>query len=122
MSNTRKSVAILNSSAPFASAKGKEALDVALIFGSYEQDTALFFQGDGVWQLVAQQTPEKITMKDYLKTFAAFEFYDIEHIYVCAESLAQRALAPDFHIDNVSVLSISEFSKELHQRHILLRF
>ncbi len=122
MNKKRKTVAILNNSAPFATANGKDALDIALIFGSYEQDTSLFFQGEGVWQLVNQQTPDKISMKDYLKTFSALEFYDIENIFVCADSLAQRELIVDFHIKNVTVLSTSEFSKELHLRQILFRF
>jgi len=122
MMNKNKSIAILNSSPPFSSANGKDALDIALIFGSYEQDTSLFFQGDGVWQLINQQETDSISMKNYLKTFAALEFYDIENIYVCATSLAQRALPDDFHIDNVTVLNSNEFSKELHCRHIILRF
>jgi len=122
MTSKNKSIAILNSRAPFSSANGKDALDIALIFGSYEQDTSLFFQGDGVWQLVNQQETDNISMKNYLKTFAALEFYDIENIYVCAASLAQRALPNDFHIDNVTVLNSNEFSKELHSRQILLRF
>ncbi|NQZ83836.1 MAG: sulfurtransferase complex subunit TusC [Colwellia sp.] len=122
MINKKQSIAILNSTAPFASTNGKDALDLALIFGSYEQNTSLFFQGDGVYQLVKKQSPDKISTKDYLKTFAAFEFYDIKHIYVCAASLDQRALSDDFHIDNVTVLTTSEFSKELHARKIILRF
>jgi len=122
MTNKNKSIAILNSTAPFSSADGKDALDIALIFGSYEQDTSLFFQGDGVWQLINTQTPNDISMKDYLKTFAALEFYDIEHVYVCAASLAQRALPNDFHIENVTILSANEFSNELRLRQIILRF
>jgi len=122
MTAKNKSIAIINSTAPFSRVNGKEALDLALIFGSYEQDTSLFFQGDGVYQLVKHLTPERISSKDYLKTFAAFEFYDIEHVYVCAASLTQRTLENDFHIDNVTVLSPDDFSKELHLRQIILRF
>ena len=65
---SQKSIAILNTTAPFGKPNAKDALDIALIMGTYEQDTHLFFQGDGVWQLISQQTPEALNIKDFLKT------------------------------------------------------
>jgi tRNA 2-thiouridine synthesizing protein C len=123
MSNTFSNLtAILNSKAPFSNTAGKDALDIALIFGSFEQPTSLFFQGDGVWQLIQEQNGTIISVKDYLKTFAAFEFYDLENIYVCQESLIQRGLTTDFHIDNVQVLAKGDFAKKLAIHHTILRF
>ncbi len=120
---TSKSIAIINAKAPFSSTNGRDALDIALIFGSYEQATSLFFQGDGVWQLIDKQNPEFIHNKNYLKTFAALEFYDIEDIYVCQKSLAERGLADNkFHIDNVKVLTKDKFSEILHQHNTIFRF
>ena len=92
-------LAIINSKAPFSSTHGKDALDIALIFGSFEQKVSLFFQGDGVYQLIADQDGSLLAIKDYLKTFSAFEFYDIEDIYVCQQSLSNRQLDENFHID-----------------------
>ena len=115
-------VAILNTQAPFASAAGKEALDAALIFGSFEQPTSLFFIGDGVFQVIGDQNPSSIESKDYLKTFSALEFYDIDNIYVCGSSLTARNLPTDFHIDNVQVLSKQAFNELLHQHHVIYRF
>lgn len=117
-----KLTAIINSKAPFSSNAGKDALDIALIFGSFEQPTSLFFQGDGVWQLIQEQNGAIISVKDYLKTFAAFEFYDLENIYVCQESLFQRSLTTDFHIDQVQVLAKNEFAEKLASHHTVLRF
>lgn len=123
MSDTlQKLTAILNSKAPYSSTAGKDALDIALIFGSFEQPTSLFFQGDGVWQLIQRQNGAIISVKDYLKTFAAFEFYDLENIYVCHESLIQRGLTTDFHIDQVQVLARNEFAEKLAIHHTVLRF
>ena len=122
MSVTEKSVAILNASAPLSNANAKDSLDVALIFGSYEQAISLYFQGDGVYQLIAQQQPELIQQKDFLKTFAALEFYDIENIYVCHHSLNQRGLSEKFSIENVQVLNQDDFATSLHQHHTILRF
>ncbi|AOW75561.1 sulfur oxidation protein DsrF [Colwellia sp. PAMC 20917] len=122
MSQAKKSVAIVNASAPFSAANAKDSLDVALIFGSYEQAISLYFQGDGVYQLIAKQQPEFIQQKDFLKTLAALKFYDIENIYVCQHSLTQRGLANDFSIENVAVLDRAEFSISLHQHQSILRF
>ena len=123
MANTLpKLTAILNSKAPYSNTAGKDALDIALIFGSFEQPTSLFFQGDGVWQLIQQQNGSIISVKDYLKTFAAFEFYELENIYICQESLYQRNLTTDFHIDQVQVLAKNEFAERLAAHHTILRF
>jgi len=122
MDQSKKSVAIINASAPFSKANAKDSLDVALIFGSYEQAISLYFQGDGVYQLIAKQQPELIQQKDFLKTFAALAFYDIENIYVCAHSLNQRGLSGNFSIENVQVLNQDDFSTSLHQHQTVLRF
>jgi len=116
------SIAIINSKAPFGSTAGKEALDVALIFGSYEQSVSLFFHGDGVYQLITNQQPELLGIKNYLKTFSAFEFYDIEKIYVCEKSLSDRQLHTNFHIENVDVLCSREFYEKLSLADTILRF
>jgi tRNA 2-thiouridine synthesizing protein C len=117
-----KSLALLNSKAPFANSAGKDSLDIALIFGSFEQAVSLFFQGDGVWQLISGQDGNIISVKDYLKTFAAFEFYDIENVYVSEKSLQERNLMDDFHIDEVQVLSSIEFAEKLSSHQTILRF
>ncbi|WP_206485739.1 sulfurtransferase complex subunit TusC [Thalassotalea sp. G2M2-11] len=122
MIKTEKSIALLNTTAPFASPNAKDALDIAMIMGSFEQPTYLFFAGDGVWQLKSKQDPSKINVKDFLKTFSAFEFYDIEDIYVCQQSLDERGLAADFHIKNVQLLSTESFSHQLKQHHTVLTF
>ncbi|MGL1957469.1 MAG: sulfurtransferase complex subunit TusC [Colwellia sp.] len=119
---TLNDIAIINSKAPFASANGKDALDIALIFGSFEQKVSLFFQGDGVFQLISGQDGTKISVKDYLKTFSAFEFYDLERVYVCQQSLIERNLAADFHIEQVQVLSIQVFAEKLAAHKTILRF
>jgi len=119
---TQNTLAILNSKAPYSNTAGKDALDIALIFASFEQAPSLFFQGDGVYQLIANQDGSLISVKDYLKTFAAFEFYDIEDIYVCENSLIERKLTTDFHIEQIQVLSTQKFTQQLMSNNTILRF
>ncbi len=115
-------LAIINSKAPFSSTYGKDALDIALIFGSFEQKVSLFFQGDGVYQLINNQDGTLLSIKDYLKTFSAFEFYDIEDIYVCQQSLSNTQLIEDFHISDVQILASIEFGAALNRHQHILRF
>ncbi|WP_448248675.1 sulfurtransferase complex subunit TusC [Thalassotalea agariperforans] len=117
-----KKIAIINSRAPFAENQGKDALDLALILGSYEQAVSLFFHQDGVFQLIENTQLALLKQKDYLKTFAAFELYDIEKVYVCQASLTERGLSNNFHIDNVDVLSQVEFNQALAQHDVIYRF
>jgi len=117
-----KKLAIVNSKAPYSNLAGKDALDIALVFGSFEQPISLFFQGDGVWQLVQGQDSSIISVKDYLKTFSAFEFYDIDDIYLCQTSLEERHLSATFHIDNVQILNTHDFAQKLTSHHHILRF
>jgi|TARA_R110002012_G_scaffold321916_1_gene552259 tRNA 2-thiouridine synthesizing protein C len=119
---TTKSIAIVNTQAPFSSATGKEALDAALIFGSFEQAISLFFIGDGVFQVIGNQNASSLETKDYLKTFSALTFYDIENIYVCQQSLTERNLPANFHVDNIQVLTTAEFSQRLHSHQVIYRF
>ncbi len=117
-----KTLAILNAKAPYSNTAGKDALDIALIFGSFEQSVSLFFQGDGVCQLISNQDGAIISVKDYLKTFSAFEFYDIENVYACKASLEERSLLASFHIKEVQVLSRKDFADKLTLHHTILRF
>ena len=120
--STVKTVAIVNNHSPFSHLHGKEALDMALIFGAYEQTVSMFFIGDGVFQLQDQQNPQLINSKDYLKTFAALPFYDVEQLYVCQESLQQRQITQLLNLDNLTVLSATDLAKTLHQHDVIFRF
>ena len=119
--STVPTLAIVNRSAPYGSANGQEALDLALAAASFGQPPSLFFIDDGVYQLVAGQAPELIEAKDYSKTFAALEFYDIEHIYVCAESLLKRGLSAPLCVE-VSLLKRAELQRLLNQHQHILSF
>ncbi|REL35622.1 sulfurtransferase complex subunit TusC [Thalassotalea euphylliae] len=120
MSST--SLAVINTKAPFATSHGKDALDLALIFGSYEQQISLFFIGDGVFQLLQRCDGITLNVKDFTKTFAALSFYDIENVYVSQESLTKRSLNKSSLIDGVEVLSDDVIQQYLSQHTAALTF
>ncbi|MCU6338450.1 sulfurtransferase complex subunit TusC [Enterobacter quasiroggenkampii] len=87
-----KRVAFVFTSAPHGSASGREGLDALLATSALTEDIGVFFLGDGVFQLLAGQQPQAILARDYIATFKVLPLYDIEILYVCADSLAARGL------------------------------
>ncbi|GLP96129.1 sulfurtransferase complex subunit TusC [Paraferrimonas sedimenticola] len=87
-----KHLAIVFKDASLGSSKGREALDLALLSASYEQQVSLLFVADGVYQLLQQQQPDLLESKNYISTFKALPIYDVEEVLVCEQSLLQRAI------------------------------
>jgi tRNA 2-thiouridine synthesizing protein C len=115
-------VAIINTSAPFTSSNGKESLDLALIFGSFEVPPSLFFIGEGVWQLKGLVNGESIGAKNYLKTYKALEFYDIENIYVCETSLIERSITDLCNIENLTLLDNKSLIQKIRSHKKIVTF
>ena len=90
-----KKIAIINTQSSFNLPTPREPLDLALIFGAFEQQVTVFFVDDGVYQLMDRQQPELIGSKDYLSTMKALELYDIEHIVGCEEDMELRGVQAD---------------------------
>lgn len=115
------SIAIINQTGPYSGNTAKESLDFALVAGSFEQDVALFFSQDGIYQLLKGQNASLAAQKDFSKTFAALEFYDIEKVYACEQSLQQRGLTPEQLCIKVAVLSSEQWQQQLRNyAHILV--
>ena len=102
-----KKVAIIISSAPHSTAKGREALDTALALSTFNH-ISVFFIGDGVFHLLANQHPE--------------ELYDIEDVYVCKASLDERKLSQTpLNIAN-QVIDKNQLTQLLANQDVILRF
>ena len=116
-----KKVAIIISSTPHGSAKGREALDTALALSTFNH-VSVFFIDDGVFHLLANQHPELILMRDYIATFNMLELYDIEDVYVCKASLDKRNLNQmPLNIAN-QVIDENELTQLLANQDAVLRF
>ncbi|MFQ6372398.1 sulfurtransferase complex subunit TusC [Shewanella sp. YIC-542] len=93
-----KSIAIIFKQAPHGSADGREALDLALMGATYEQQIHLVFIDEGVLQLLQGQQPELIGCKDYVATFKALDLYDVASV-----SVSQSAM-DDFQLHNMPLI------------------
>ena len=85
----------VNRKAPHGSIFALESLEVVLIGAAFDQDVALAFIDDGVYQLMQNQDTSGIGTKNFSPTYKALGDYDISKIYVENESLELRGLSKD---------------------------
>ena len=94
MSDTKKFLYV-NRKAPYGTIYALESLEVVLIGAAFEQDVALAFLDDGVFQLTRGQDTTGIGVKNFSPTFRALGDYDVNKLYVERESLEERGLSED---------------------------
>lgn len=82
----------INRRSPYGSGHAAEMMDAALIAASFDQQVHLAFLDDGVFQLVRHQEPDAINGKDMGEALLELGEYDIEHVWVERQSLAERGL------------------------------
>lgn len=92
---TIKKFLYVNRKAPHGTVYALESLEVVLIGAAFEQDVALAFMDDGVFQLVSGQNTAGIGTKNFSPTYKALGDYDINKIYIEKESLDERGLTED---------------------------
>ncbi|MCG3865374.1 MULTISPECIES: sulfurtransferase complex subunit TusC [unclassified Photobacterium] len=107
---------------PHGNNSGREGLDAVLASSAYTEALALYFIDDGVFQLLKQQQPQAILSRDYIATFKMLELYDVENIYVNAESLHARGLTTDDLIIDAIVCDQTQLIEKMHQCRQLLTF
>ena len=87
-----KNFLYVNRRAPYGTIYALEALEVVLIGAAFEQDVALAFLDDGVFQLTKGQSTDGIGVKNFSPVFRALGDYDVNKLYVERESLEERGL------------------------------
>lgn len=87
-------LAFLFTQAPFGNMASREGLDALLAASAFcnEDEIAICFLNDGVFNLIANQTPQKILQKDHISTFKLIELYDLTECFVCQKSIEKRGL------------------------------
>lgn len=106
-----KRVAFVFTRPPHGTSAGREGLDAVLAAAAFGCHLSVFFVGDGVFQLIGGQKPEKIRARNYIATFGVFSLYDIELCYVCSASLKERGL----NVEALTVLQAEYLDEaELH--------
>ncbi len=100
---------------PYCGAYAQESLDIAMTLAAFDQDVALLLLDDAVFQVKSGQQPLVADFKNLAAIYQALPLYDINDLYVEAESLTERGLilanlcVP---VVQVSRNNISEFCKQ----------
>jgi tRNA 2-thiouridine synthesizing protein C len=94
MSDVKKFLYV-NRRAPYGTIYALESLEVVLIGAAFEQDVALAFVDDGVFQLTKGQNTDGIGVKNFSPTFRALGDYDVQKLFVERESLEERGLSEE---------------------------
>ena len=92
MSDVKKFLYV-NRKPPYGTIYALESLEVVLIGAAFEQDVALAFVDDGVFQLTKGQNTDGIGVKNFSPTFRALGDYDVSKLFVERESLEERGLS-----------------------------
>lgn len=135
MSETKKFLYV-NRKAPYGTIYALESLEVVLIGAAFEQDVALAFLDDGVYQLTKGQATDEVGMKNFSPTYRALGDYDVNKIYVEQESLDARGLTLDdlqaltyededddwAEKDSIQVVSATEMAEIMEQSDVVLSF
>ncbi|WP_428775739.1 sulfurtransferase complex subunit TusC [Vibrio sp.] len=108
--------------APHGSSAGREGVDALLAASAYCDQIDVLFIGDGVLQLLAGQQPAAILSKDYAPMLKLFDLYDIDQVFVCKSSLAERGLAQADLVIDAELLEPAQISARLEQAAKLLTF
>jgi len=135
MSETKKFLYV-NRKAPYGTIYALESLEVVLIGAAFEQDVALAFLDDGVFQITKGQSTDDIGMKNFSPTYKALGDYDVNKIYVEKESLDARGLTVDDLLpltwededddwaekDSIKVVSAAEMAEIMNTSDVVLSF
>ena len=89
---TKKKFLYINRKAPYGTIYALEALEVVLIAAAFEQEVALAFLDDGVFQLSKGQDTTGIGMKCFAPTYRALGDFGVTKLYVEKEALSERGL------------------------------
>jgi tRNA 2-thiouridine synthesizing protein C len=117
-----KKVGVVLRHAPYGNSFAQEALDATLAMSLFGQEMTLIFLGDGVFQLLKHQQAADIHQKTFSKQIAAFALYDIERVFVCSQSLAQRDISATSLCIDVARIAPSAIKAILREQDALLSF
>ena len=92
------------SAPPYGGKRGAALLDAAMVAAAFDAKVSLMFRGDGVWSLLPDQSAAVIGQRSFSKMSNALADYEIDHLYVCLDSLLSRGVK---HQDLVNVQGLN---------------
>jgi tRNA 2-thiouridine synthesizing protein C len=113
-------IAVMLTQLPLYSIYTRESLDLIFALAAVDHQVSVIFGGDAVYQLIKADDSAELMVKDVRRSFKLFELYDIEDLYICADSLRQRKLQANELLLDVKPLDCAELSQLLSsQQHVI---
>jgi tRNA 2-thiouridine synthesizing protein C len=117
-----KKFMLVNRKAPYGSIYALESLEVVLIAAAFEQEVAVAFVDDGIYQLKSGMQTKGLEMKNFSPIYRALEDYDIDQLFVDAQSLRERGLTAEDLIVPVKVVERAALAELMQQQDVVLSF
>jgi len=86
----KKRILYLLQRAPYLDDRVTESFDAALVAAAFEQDVSLLFRGDGLQQLLGQQSVTN--QRSLAKMLKSLHTYEINAVYVDQADMTQQDL------------------------------
>ena len=115
-----KSILLLWRHPPYGRGNARDALDIALAFGAFDQSISLLFLGDGAWSLLPAQESSAIAAKSLSQMLPALELYGVDRVYVSEEALRTRSIDDQAITVPVTVLDDNGMADLLAQHELVL--
>ena len=114
-------IAVLVTSLPLDGIAARESFDLIFALAAVDHQVSVIFSDDAVYQLVKATDSAELMIKDFRRSFKLFELYDIEDVYICAESLRQRQLQASELVLDLQLLKSAELSQLLYTQHHVIK-
>ncbi len=119
----KTSVMFVCRTAPYGTIFEQEAIEAMVMFGAYEQDISVVFVDDGVLSLKKGQDPSLLGKKNFSMTYMILkDDFEISHIYVEKESLAERGMSESDLITEVEILDRNALRQKMNEMKAFLPF
>jgi tRNA 2-thiouridine synthesizing protein C len=113
-------ILVLCRSAPYGSSRVRDALDLAMALGAFEQAVSLLLMDDAVLMLLPDQDPSPAVSKSLLKVSGALETFGVSAVLADADALAKRGLAATDLPEDVTVLGTAELAETFARHRLVL--
>lgn len=118
-------LAFLFTQPPFGSSISREGLDALLAASAFcdEQEIAICFVNDGVFNLIAHQQPEYLLQKDHISAFKLLDLYGLQECFVCQESIERRQLySADWILPSLQFKTVADIFAILNRAEKIMTF
>lgn len=114
--STTHDILILQRHAPYGSSIAREGLDFILTSAAYDQNLTVLFLGDGVFQLLDNQSSQAISLKNHGSALEVLPLYEVENLLAIEEDLIDRGISHNQLISGINIIN-REQSKAIIAQH-----